>query len=90
MLENQVVPITRSNLAFEATENEATGIYYNITRSLGRNDGRLENVERPGQPVLYFTQEDVDSNRIVYRPPGRELGGGEKDVFFYFTGWSLS
>ena len=71
---------------FEPTEDDAPGIQYNITRPLGSNDGSLEHVDRQANQVFNFTQEDIDSNRIIFRPPDRELGGIEKDVFLYFTG----
>lgn len=87
MLENQLVPITRSNLAFQNTEiSGETGIHYNVTHPLKSKDGSLEHIERPSEHIEYFTQEDVDNNRIVYRPPNDELGDKEKEVFFYFTG----
>ena len=46
----------------------------------------MEHVERPFKSVQQFTQEDVNNNRIIYRPPEKEIGNREKEFIFYFTG----
>ena len=86
MLENQLVPITSGNLAYEDQDSAADMIYYIITKPLGEGQGTLEHVERPFKRVRQFTQEDVNNNRIIYRPPEREIGNREMEFTFYFTG----
>ncbi|XP_055954387.1 extracellular matrix organizing protein FRAS1-like [Patella vulgata] len=46
-----------------------TEIIYSITTLLGDDEGTVEHIEVPFKPVLRFTQDDVDNNRIIYRPP---------------------
>ena len=86
MLENQLVPITSGNLAYEDQDSAADMIYYIITKPLGEGQGTLEHVERPFKRVRQFTQEDVNNNRIIYRPPEKEIGNREMEFTFYFTG----
>ncbi|XP_052791092.1 extracellular matrix organizing protein FRAS1-like isoform X2 [Mya arenaria] len=85
VLENELVPITPASLSFMDHDTSPAGIYYEVTRPLGLRDGSLEHVERPSRNVHIFTQEDVNNNRIIYRPPAAELGYKEKEVFFFFT-----
>ena len=81
-----MVPITSSNLAYEDRDSSADTIYYTITEPLGKGQGTVEHVERPFKSVQQFTQEDVNNNRIIYRPPEKEIGNREKEFIFYFTG----
>jgi len=85
--ENELVPLTPASLSFLDQDTGPAGIHYEVTQPLGLRDGSLEHVERPSRNVRRFTQEDVNNNRIIYRPPTSELGFREKDVFFFFTGW---
>ena len=86
VLENQLVPLTSSNLAYEDRDTAADHIYYTITKPLGEDQGRLEHVERPFKSVRSFTQDDVNNNRIIYRPPEGRVGSREMEFIFYFTG----
>nr|XP_026692904.1 extracellular matrix protein FRAS1 isoform X2 [Ciona intestinalis] len=47
-------------------------ILYNITRSLPSSFGTIEHADHPYVPITLFSQSDIDSNKIMYRPP---LGG---------------
>ncbi|CAK8671603.1 unnamed protein product [Clavelina lepadiformis] len=47
-------------------------LIYNITRPLPPSFGIIENSDHPFVPISVFTQADVDSNKIIYRPP---IGG---------------
>ena len=73
-------------MAYEDRDSAAEQIYYTVTKPLGENQGSLEHVERPFKPVRSFTQDDVNNNRIIYRPPEREIGDREMEFTFYFTG----
>ena len=85
-MEKQLVPITSTSLSFIDRDTGPTGILFTITRPLRPYDGIVEHIERPTQALKSFTQDDVNNNRIIYRPPEAELGYKEKEVFFYFTG----
>ena len=89
VLENQLVPITSSNLAYEDRDTVPDEIYYTVTKPLGEGHGMLEHVERPFKPVRSFTQEDINNNRIIFRPPEKEIGNRETEFTFYFTGICL-
>ena len=86
VLENQLVPITSSNLAYEDQDTASDQIYYTISKPLGEDQGRLEHVERPFKPVSSFTQDDVNNNRIIYRPPDGLIVSRETEFTFFFTG----
>lgn len=85
-MENQLVPITTASLSFTDRNTGPANIRFTITRALGHHDGFVEHMERPTQAVNSFTQDDVNNNRIIYRPPELEFGYKEREVFFYFTG----
>lgn len=85
-MENEIIPITSSSLSFTDGVTGPSGIRFSITRPLGPLDGIIENIERPTQGIKSFTQDDVNNNRIIYRPPEAEFGFKEREVFFYFTG----
>lgn len=40
-----------------------------ICSSAFRSAGAIEHRDRPNTPVKYFTQADVNSGKLVYRPP---------------------
>ncbi|KAH3869870.1 hypothetical protein DPMN_033043, partial [Dreissena polymorpha] len=85
VLEGQLAAITPGSLHFVDDVTEPSGVKFTLTHPLGPRDGSLEHVERPSKNLKTFTQEDVNNNRIIYRPPFAELGFKQRDVFFYFT-----
>ncbi|XP_053388167.1 extracellular matrix organizing protein FRAS1-like isoform X2 [Mercenaria mercenaria] len=85
VMEKQLVPITSASLNFVDRDTGPAGILFTITRPLRPQDGMVEHMERPTQALKSFTQDDVNNNRIIYRPPQTELGYREREVFFYFT-----
>ncbi|XP_069123568.1 extracellular matrix organizing protein FRAS1-like [Argopecten irradians] len=85
VLENQVVPISSSNLAFEDMDTPDTAIVYTVTRPLRDGEGTLEHIDTPFRPTSRFTQADINNNRIVYRPPLSDVGTKEREFSFYFT-----
>lgn len=40
-----------------------------MNRPLSPEYGSIEHADRPYVPITVFTQADVDSNKIMYRPP---------------------
>lgn len=86
MLENQVVPISSANLAYVDVDTPDRDIIYTIMTPLGDDDGTVEHVDIPFQSVFQFNQEDINNNRILYRPPLQEIGASEREVFFTFIG----
>lgn len=40
-----------------------------ILMSISSSPGIIEHRDRPHSPVQYFTQEDINQGRIMYRPP---------------------
>ena len=85
VLENQVIAITRFDLAFTDTDSNDEDLMYHITRPLASVDGTVEHIERPFVMVLQFSQEDINENKILYRPPKEEVGIAEKTVSFEFA-----
>lgn len=85
-MEKHLVPITSTSLSFTDRDTGPDGILFTISRPLRLQDGFVEHFERPTQALRSFTQDDVNNNRIIYRPPEAEFGYREREVFFYFTG----
>jgi len=46
-----------------------------FSRPLPSAYGQIENDDRPHVPITVFTQSDIDSNKIIYRPPVGGLPG---------------
>ncbi|KAL3876627.1 hypothetical protein ACJMK2_034445 [Sinanodonta woodiana] len=84
VLENQVAPITSLNLAFRDQDTPDDSIVYTIVKPLGENEGLLENIESPFRRIAKFTQDDINNNRIIYRPPDFDIGYKEREVSFTF------
>ena len=80
-----MIAITRFDLAFTDTDSSDEDLVYHITRPLASADGTVEHIERPFVMVLQFSQEDINENRILYRPPKEEVGIAEKTVSFEFA-----
>uniref|UniRef100_A0A8C1C586 Fraser extracellular matrix complex subunit 1 n=1 Tax=Cyprinus carpio carpio TaxID=630221 RepID=A0A8C1C586_CYPCA len=66
-LEDRVTVISPSALSFTDSETPSNKLVYNITKVL--TSGTLEHRDRPYHHVRLFTQADVDSGKIIYRPP---------------------
>lgn len=86
VLEGQISPITRSQLAFTDADSPDPELVYNITQPLLRGQGTIEHLERPYSPLELFTQADVNAEKVVYRPPPTEIGSSAQQYQFYFTG----
>ena len=86
VFENQVVPVTSLNLAFEDRDTSDDHILFTVTHPLREGEGLLEHIDTPFQPVMTFTQDDINHNRVVYRPPSADIGTQEREFVFYFTG----
>ncbi|XP_013419183.1 extracellular matrix protein FRAS1-like, partial [Lingula anatina] len=84
VFENQLVPIMSAHLAFENIDSDDRDIVYTITRPLQSTQGSVEHIREPFQPVFRFTQEDINMNKIIYRPPMTEIGPEEKKFTFDF------
>ncbi|XP_042580368.1 extracellular matrix organizing protein FRAS1-like [Cyprinus carpio] len=68
-LEDRVTVISPSALSFTDSETPSDKLVYNITKALTSGHGTLEHRDRPYHHVRLFTQADVDSGKIIYRPP---------------------
>ena len=79
-----MVPITSQNLAYVDIDTDDHDIVYTITRPLAQEEGTIENVEQAFRPVRRFTQDDINKNKIIYRPPVTEIGANEKEFSFQF------
>lgn len=86
MFENQIVPITSTQVAFEDRDTTPENIRYKITSLLGENEGTIEHIDSPYINVVHFTQDDINNNKIIFRPPDKEIGLDEVQVSFSFIG----
>ncbi|XP_073695623.1 extracellular matrix organizing protein FRAS1 [Garra rufa] len=68
-LEDRVTVISPSALSFTDSETPSDKLVYNITKTLTSGHGTLEHRDKPYHHVRLFTQADVDSGNIIYRPP---------------------
>uniref|UniRef100_A0ABM5GKG1 Extracellular matrix organizing protein FRAS1 n=1 Tax=Pogona vitticeps TaxID=103695 RepID=A0ABM5GKG1_9SAUR len=94
-LDDRVTPIEPHHLSFINSESPEEEIVYNVTVPLTPNQGVVEHKDKPLFPVKYFTQADINSGKIVYRPPAaaphmREMmefsfAGLPESVSFHFT-----
>ncbi|KAK3090989.1 hypothetical protein FSP39_016284, partial [Pinctada imbricata] len=84
VLENQVVPISKTNLVVLDLDTEDSDIRYSVIRPLGQGEGTLEHVQNPFVSISRFTQEDINNNRVIYRPPLQEIGTDEREFYFTF------
>ncbi|XP_013371586.1 PREDICTED: extracellular matrix protein FRAS1 isoform X1 [Chinchilla lanigera] len=83
------------SLSFVNSKRPSGKTVYNITLPLHPNQGVIEHRDQPLSPIRYFTQEDLNQGRIVYRPPSaaphlQELTafpftGLPESVKFHFT-----
>ena len=68
----------------DATTSALRSLLYTVVSPFQYGDGFLQHIDRPFQPVRFFTQEDVNNNRIRYKSP--IIGSNEKEVSFVYTG----
>ncbi|XP_071953706.1 extracellular matrix organizing protein FRAS1-like [Antedon mediterranea] len=85
VLEGTVTPIDRSNLAFTDPDSPDTLLIYNITVPFAPDQGSIENIDQPEFTIRYFTQADINAQRIVYRPPRRDIGPNTLQFTMTFT-----
>ncbi|XP_044921660.1 extracellular matrix organizing protein FRAS1 isoform X1 [Mustela putorius furo] len=93
--EDALTVIQPHSLSFIDSERPSGKIIYNITVPLHPNQGIIEHRDRPHSPVRYFTQEDVNQGKIMYRPPPAaphlqeitafSFAGLPESVKFHFT-----
>uniref|UniRef100_A0A8C4NL64 Calx-beta domain-containing protein n=1 Tax=Eptatretus burgeri TaxID=7764 RepID=A0A8C4NL64_EPTBU len=69
VFKDQITPLSSRQLAFVDGDSENGNLLYNITFPLPAQSGSIEHADRPHHAVLLFTQADVDSGKIIYRPP---------------------
>nr|XP_040148101.1 extracellular matrix organizing protein FRAS1 [Ictidomys tridecemlineatus] len=82
-------------LSFVNSGRPSRKIIYNITRPLHPNHGIIEHRDQPHSPIRYFTQEDVNQGKVMYRPPSAaphlqeimafSFAGLPESVKFHFT-----
>uniref|UniRef100_A0A8C9Q481 Extracellular matrix organizing protein FRAS1 n=1 Tax=Spermophilus dauricus TaxID=99837 RepID=A0A8C9Q481_SPEDA len=82
-------------LSFVNSGRPSRKIIYNITRPLYPNHGIIEHRDQPHSPIRYFTQEDVNQGKVMYRPPSAaphlqeimafSFAGLPESVKFHFT-----
>nr|XP_010967704.1 extracellular matrix organizing protein FRAS1 [Camelus bactrianus] len=67
--EDGLTVIQPHSLPFVNSERPSGKIVYNITIPLHPNQGTIERRDQPHSPIRYFTQEDINQGKIMYRPP---------------------
>uniref|UniRef100_A0A8C3WYZ9 Fraser extracellular matrix complex subunit 1 n=1 Tax=Catagonus wagneri TaxID=51154 RepID=A0A8C3WYZ9_9CETA len=93
--EDGLTVIQPHSLSFINSERPSGKIIYNITLPLHPDQGVIERRDQPHAPVRYFTQEDINRGRILYRPPAAaphlqeirafSFDGLPESVKFHFT-----
>ncbi|XP_012928771.1 extracellular matrix protein FRAS1 isoform X2 [Heterocephalus glaber] len=93
--EDGLTVIQPHSLSFVHTEKPNGKIIYNITLPLHPNQGVIEHRDRPLSPIRYFTQEDINQGKVLYRPPSAaphlqeimafSFADLPESVRFYFT-----
>ncbi|XP_022361766.1 extracellular matrix protein FRAS1 [Enhydra lutris kenyoni] len=93
--EDALTVIQPHSLSFIDSERPSGKIIYNITVPLRPNQGIIEHRDQPHSPVRYFTQEDINQGKIMYRPPlaaphlqeitAFSFAGLPESVKFHFT-----
>ncbi|XP_032739045.1 extracellular matrix protein FRAS1 [Lontra canadensis] len=93
--EDALTVIQPHSLSFIDSERPSGKIIYNITVPLHPNQGIIEHRDQPHSPVRYFTQEDINQGKIMYRPPPAaphlqeimafSFAGLPESVKFHFT-----
>ena len=67
--EGQTVTITTADLNTTDPDDSGAGISYTLS---GITNGFVELSTNPGVPIITFTQDDLDNNRVVFRHDGNE------------------
>ncbi|EGW11615.1 Extracellular matrix protein FRAS1 [Cricetulus griseus] len=67
--EDGLTVIQPHSLSFVNSKSPIGKIIYNITVPLHPNQGAIEHRDQPHSPIQYFSQEDINQGKIVYRPP---------------------
>ncbi|ELK16427.1 Extracellular matrix protein FRAS1 [Pteropus alecto] len=98
--EDGLTVIQPHSLSFVNTKRPSRKIIYNITVPLHPNQGIIEHRDQPRSPIRYFTQEDINQGKIMYRPPTAvphlqeimafSFAGLPESVKFHFTGEDLN
>ncbi|KAG8515151.1 Extracellular matrix protein FRAS1, partial [Galemys pyrenaicus] len=93
--EDSLTMIQPHSLSFANSERSSGNIIYNITLPLHPSQGTIEHKDQPHSAIRYFTQDDINQGKIMYRPPSaaphlQELmpfsfAGLPESVKFYFT-----
>ncbi|XP_006885356.1 PREDICTED: extracellular matrix protein FRAS1 [Elephantulus edwardii] len=93
--EDRLTVIPPHSLSFVNSERPSGKIIYNITLPLHPNQGIIEHRDQPHSPIRYFTQEDINQGKILYRPPTAaphlqeimafSFAGLAESVKFHFT-----
>nr|XP_023408991.1 extracellular matrix protein FRAS1 [Loxodonta africana] len=93
--EDRLTVIQPHSLSFVNSGKPSGKIIYNITLPLHPNQGIIEHRDQPHSPIRYFTQEDINQGKILYRPPTAapylqeimtfSFAGLPESVKFHFT-----
>uniref|UniRef100_A0A5F9CE36 Fraser extracellular matrix complex subunit 1 n=1 Tax=Oryctolagus cuniculus TaxID=9986 RepID=A0A5F9CE36_RABIT len=93
--EDGLTVIQPHSLSFVNSEKPSGKIVYNITLPLPPNQGLIVHRDQPQVPIRYFTQEDINLGKILYRPPAAaphlqeimafSFAGLPESVKFHFT-----
>ncbi|KAF6131131.1 hypothetical protein HJG60_008020 [Phyllostomus discolor] len=93
--EDDLTVIQPHSLSFANSKKPSGKIIYNITLPLHPNQGIIEHRDQPHSPIRYFTQEDINQGKIMYRPPTAaphlqeimafSFAGLPESVKFHFT-----
>ncbi|KFM66219.1 Extracellular matrix protein FRAS1, partial [Stegodyphus mimosarum] len=69
VLQNHPATISSDHLSVQQSGVPSKDIVYMITKKLLKEEGFLENLDKPGIRLQSFTQRDVDEMKIVYHSP---------------------
>ncbi|XP_070250414.1 extracellular matrix organizing protein FRAS1 [Myotis yumanensis] len=93
--EDDLTVIQPHSLSFVNSEKPSGKIIYNVTLPLHPSQGIIEHRDQPHSPIRYFTQEDINQGKIMYRPPTAaphlqeimafSFAGLPESVKFHFT-----
>ncbi len=76
VVEGQTVTITTADLDTTDPDDSGTGLTYTLSNI---TNGFVELSSNPNIPIISFTQDDLDNNRVVFRHDGNE-GNANFDV----------
>lgn len=69
VLQNHPAAITSDHLQIQIDGISTDNIVYTITKKLAKEEGFLENLDKPGYKIHSFTQKDINDLKIIYHPP---------------------